>query len=140
MNQSFLLFAAKCSVIFYFTACTGIDHLTLAKSASPVITKGAWKAELIEGNNAGTPSLLSVYKFVFGSNGDLKVSKNGMETKGNWSEDNMSKRITIDLGNTDPVLGMLNNHWNVEIIANDQVSLMNRNGLAAENLKMTSLN
>lgn len=140
MTQSFLLFATKCSVIVYFATCTGTDHLSIDRSATPVITKGVWKAEWIEGNNAVTGSALSVYKLIFRPNGDLRVSNNGMETKGNWSEDNISKSITITVGNADPVLTRLNDKWNVEMIDNNQVSLMNRQGLAAEKLKMTSLN
>ena len=139
MNKPFLLFSIKCTVILYFAACTSIDHFTVDRSATPIITKGAWKVDLYADANKDKKNDLTGYNFVFAASGELKASKNGVEIKGNWSEDNISKRITINLGKTDPILARLNDYWSIKEIANQQVSLKSRDNDVAESLKITAL-
>ena len=119
----------------YFAACTSINEFTVDKSATPIITKGAWKIRVpADANNE-----FAGYNFVFVTTGELKVSKNGVNTKGNWSEDNISKRITINLGETDPILAKLNDYWNIKDIVNAQVNLENSHDHNGGQLKITSL-
>lgn len=139
MTQSSLLFAIKCSAILYFAACTGIDDLTVAKSASPLITKGVWKVDLYSTSNNHKINDFAGYNFVFGSTGELKAIKKGVEITGNWSEDNISKRINIDLGKTDHILSKLNDNWNIEEIANVQVNLQGSGSNSADRIKFTAL-
>ena len=141
MNKPFLLFAVKCSVILYFAACTSIDHLTITKSATPVICKGLCKLELC----TSTPEKnceacnLEYYHFAFDQNGELKASNNGRVIKGSWSEDNISKQIHISFDNAGPVFSELNNYWTIENIENAQVSLNSSGGETTCRLKITSL-
>ena len=139
MTKPFLLFAIKCSVILYFAACTSIDTLTVDKSATPFITKGAWKVDVYADANKDKTNDFAGYNFVFGATGDLKAIKNGVEIKGNWSEDNISKRITINLGKTDPILAKLNDYWNIKKIAKLKVDLQSSDSQFAESLKITAL-
>ena len=138
MSKSFLLFTIKCTVILYFAACTSIDAFTIDKSATPVITKGAWKVQLYAAANNKTNDLAEYY-FVFGANGELKARKNGVEIKGNWSEDNISKRINIDLGKADPSLAWLNENWDIKEIADLQVNLQSSGNNTTDRLKITAL-
>ncbi len=139
MTKPFLLFAIKSSVILYFAACTSIDTLTADKSATPVITKGTWKVDVYGDANKEKINDFAGYNFVFGATGDLKAIKNGVEIKGNWSEDNISKRITINLGKTDPILAKLNDYWNIRDIANLQIDLQSSGSPVTESLKITAL-
>ena len=139
MTQSSLLFAIKCAVILYFAAFSSIDHLTIARSASPLITKGAWRVDLYSAADKDKTNDLAGYNFVFGSTGELKASKNGVEITGNWSEDNISKRITFDLGKADPMLAKLNDYWNIEEIANVQVNLQGSGCNTCDRIKITAL-
>ena len=141
MNKPFLLFAVKCSVILYFAACTSIDHLTIAKSATPIICKGPCKLELSTStrNKDCTVCNFEYYHFAFDQNGELKANKNGRVIKGSWSEDNISKQIHISFDNAGPVFSELNNYWTIENIENAQVSLNNSGGETTCRLKITSL-
>ena len=139
MNKPLLIFAIKCSVILYFAACTNVSEITNEKSAAPTLTKGAWKIEFYSGSDNKILSDLKGYNFIFGSSGDLKVSKNGIEINGNWSEDNISKNITIDLGKSDPLLAKLNNYWKISQIASLQVNLEMPFNHTLNRLKITSL-
>ena len=123
MNKPFLLFAVKCSVILYFVSCTGLDSLIIEKSATPLITKGIWKLNLYPAAYNLPENDLSGYNFTFLSTGELKVIKDGIEVKGNWSEDDILKRICINLGETGPALNRLNGYWNIKEINNANIIL-----------------
>lgn len=135
-----MLFVVKCMFIFYFAACTRFEQLTDIRSATPLITKGAWKIEFNNKGKNDKPASLVGYKLVFGSTGILKATKNGMEIDGNWSEDNISKRITIDFGNTDPVLAKLNDYWNIRDIADLELNLQNAHKTSLEGFKLLHYN
>lgn len=139
MTKPFLVFLLKCSAILYFEACSSIDQLTIAKSASPVITKGVWKVATFTFSSNDKSTEFSGYNIVFSPYGEISAVKNGITVKGNWSEDNFEKRITIDLGKSDPVLAKLNDYWNIKDIANLQVNLQSAHHHATENLKITAL-
>jgi hypothetical protein len=123
MNKPFLLFAVKCSVILYFVACTALNSLTIIKSATPLITKGIWRINLYQKIGTQLEKDLSCYSFTFRSTGELKVTINGNEIKGNWSEDDILKRISISLDETDPTLNRLNGYWNIIEINNSNILL-----------------
>ena len=38
------------------------------------------------------------------------------QISGNWSEDDILKRITINLETKDPMLTKLNDHWNISAV------------------------
>ena len=125
MNTSSIIFTVKCSAILYFAAFAQTSNLTTIKSATPRITKGSWKIEFINEAGKSQPQCFSCYTLVFGSAGELKAVNNGVEIDGNWSEDNISKRININLGKEDPQLAKLNDYWNIKDIADLQVNLQN---------------
>ena len=125
MSKPFLLFAVKCSVILYFAACTSIENYTIAKSATPVVTKGVWKVDLYQDANNDKTNDFAGYTFTFNISGNVKASKNGIEVNGNWVEDDISKRITLNLNAKDPALAQLNNYWEITNVTGSQVSLRN---------------
>lgn len=127
MKKPFLLFALKCAVILYFAACTSIDDYTVAKAASPVVTKGTWKVNLYADANNDKTNDFAGYTFTFSISGDVKVTRNGVDINGNWAEDHISKRVTLNLGSTDPVLVRLNNYWTILDVSNAQVDFQNNN-------------
>ena len=137
MKSPLLLFALKCSVILYFAACSGITDYTTAVSATPLVTKGSWKADLYTGKDQS--GSLTGYSLIFDPSGKVTASKNGKEIKGNWSEDDILKRITISLDTNDPELTILNNYWDISSITKTKVTLQNTEALSAGRLQLTSL-
>ena len=139
MKSPLLLFALKCSVILYFAACSGITDYTSAVSATPLVTKGCWKANLL--TEAGTDQAgdLSGYCLTFDPEGGIKVTKDGKEISGNWSEDDILKRITISLDTNDPQLIMLNNYWSISSVSKKEVTLQNTKNPSYGRLQLTSL-
>lgn len=138
MSKSFLLFTLKCTVILYFAACTSIENYTIAKSATPVVTKGVWKVNLYSDANNDKTNDFAGYTFTFNVSGSVIANKNGVDVNGNWGEDNISKRIKLELNATDPALVQLNNYWDITSITNSKVSLQN-NTSATTKLNITTL-
>ena len=127
MKKPFFLFALKSAVILYFAACTSIDHYTTGRTATPIVTKGIWKANL-SGNANNKPSNdLAGYTFTFNPSGIIKASKNGVDITGNWFEDDIANRISIDLGTTDPFLEKINGHWDIEDLNNANIEFQDNN-------------
>ena len=139
MKKPLLIFALKCSIIVYFAACTGIDHYLSAESATPHVTKGTWKINLFQNNNTTQTNEFGGYTLTFDPIGKIKVVKNGKITTGNWSEDEIANRITINLDTNDPVLTKLNDYWNVSSITQSGVSFNNHEGSSKGRLQITSL-
>ncbi len=133
------MFALKFAVILYFAACTSIDHYTIGKTVTPVVTRGVWKVDLLKGANKGKSNDLSGYTFTFNSSGILTASKNGVDVTGNWFEDDITNRMTIKLDGTDPSLTKLNAHWNIREISNEAVQLQDDNSANNEKLDITML-
>ena len=139
MTKTTLLVALKCSVILYFAACTGIDKITTAISATPRVTKGAWKINLYtEATNDKTASFNGCM-LTFNAAGKITAYKNGQKITGNWAEDDILKRITINLDTKDPALSKLNCYWNISTISKWQLSFQNNNTAEANHLQITSL-
>jgi len=123
MKKPFLLFALKCSIIFYFAACTGMEDYITDKAATPVVTEGAWVINEYLDSNSNHRNDFAGYTFTFNAAGDLTVKKNGIRTSGNWSEDDISKKIAIHLPSADPLLSQLNQHWKITRVTNDKIQL-----------------
>ena len=139
MNKTSLLVALKCSVILYFAACTGIDKIASAISATPRVTKGAWKINLYtEAKNDETASFDGCM-LTFDAAGKITAYKNGEKITGNWAEDDILKRITINLDTKDPALSKLNTYWNISNISKWQLSFNNSNNPELSQLQITSL-
>lgn len=139
MKSPLLLFALKCSVILYFAACSGIGDYTTAVSATPLVTKGAWKVSLVMDADKSQVNELAGYSLTFDPAGKIKVTKDGTEINGNWSEDDILKRITISLDTKDPQLIMLNNYWNISAVTKTGVTLQNTTNPSNGRLQLTSL-
>jgi hypothetical protein len=139
VKSPLLLFALKCAVILYFAACSGIADYTTAVSATPLVTKGSWKVTLYTAANKDQTNDFAGYAFTFDPGGEIKALKNGKEITGNWAEDNISKRITINLRTNDPVLTKLNDYWNISAITKAGVSLQNKENSNYGRLQITSL-
>jgi hypothetical protein len=139
MKKPFLFFTLKCGIILYFAACTGIDHLTAVKSASPLMTKGNWKLALSGKSVKSDPNALAGYYFRFNNNGVITASKNGKIYTGSWFEDNISKRICFHFNNLDPTLENLNCDWEIIRITNTDVGLKNNKVNEPDKLDMTNI-
>lgn len=139
MKSPLLLFALKCSVILYFAACSGINDYTTAISATPYVTKGVWKVEQFIDADKDQTLELTGYYLTFDPAGKIKAIKNGVEVNGNWSEDDILKRITISLDTNDPELVKLNNYWNISTVTKNGVTLQNAGKPSNGRLQLTSL-
>ncbi len=139
MKNSLLIFALKCSVILYFAACSGIGDYSTAVSATPLVTKGIWKVNLFIDANTDQTNGFTGYTLTFDPAGTIKATKNGMEISGNWSEDDILKRITINLNTKDPVLAKLNDYWNISAVSKTGVNLQNTQNPSNGRLQITSL-
>ena len=139
MKSPFIIFALKCSVIMYFAACTGINEYTTAVSATPQVTKGQWKVNFFKDANMDLSNDLTGYTLTFIPSGKLMAVKDGLIIRGNWSEDEILKRLTIDLDTNDPNLKKLNDQWNVSLVTKKGVSLQNTKNPATARLQITSL-
>jgi hypothetical protein len=139
MKKPILLFAIKCSVILYFAACTGIDKMTTAVSATPRVTKGAWKINLYTESKNDKTASFDGCMLTFEPSGKIIAYKNGQKITGNWAEDDILKRISINLDTKDPALVKLNTYWNIASISKWQLSFQNTKNPQENQLQITSL-
>jgi hypothetical protein len=139
MKKTTLLVAIKCSVILYFAACTGIDKITTAVSATPRVTKGAWKINLYTESKNDKTASFDGCMLTFELTGKIIAYKNGKKITGNWAEDDILKRISINLDTKDPALAKLNNNWNISNISKWQLSFNTVNNPTDSQLQITSL-
>lgn len=139
MKKPLLIFTLKCSIILYFVACTGINDNAGAVAATPYVTKGTWKVNLVTHSNNDETAELSGYLLNFDVSGKITASKNGKVVTGNWAEDEIQKRITINLDTKDPDLTILNAYWNISTASSNRVSLKNTENPSKSRLLMTSL-
>jgi hypothetical protein len=139
MKKPFLLFTIKCSVILYFAACTGINEYTVAESATPHVTKGSWKINLFTESKIDKTTNFDGYTLTFESNGKIIASRNGQVITGNWYEDDIIKKININLDTKDPALTKLNDYWNISDISNAGLELQNADNPSDGRLQLTSL-
>ena len=139
MKSPLIIFALKCSVILYFAACTGINEYASSVSATPQITKGAWKVDLFtEAENDQTTNLKG-YTLTFEPTGKITATKNGEKITGNWAEDDILKIITINLDTKDAVLAKLNYSWSISKISKAALSFKNTDDPSNGRLQITSL-
>jgi hypothetical protein len=134
-----ILWGLQALVIFYFVACSSVEDYPSTQAITPVVTKGNWKVNLYMDANNDKTNDFTGYSFTFAGDGSLKASKAGVEIAGNWYEDNISKRVVINLGNTDPMLIRLNDSWNISDVSNTTVSFENNDAQSIDRLKITSL-
>jgi hypothetical protein len=139
MKKTTLLLAIKCSVILYFAACTGIDKITTGISATPRVTRGAWKINLYTESKNDETARFDGYMLTFEASGKIIAYKNGKKITGNWAEDDIMKRISINLDTKDPALSKLNNNWNIASISKWQLSFQNTENPQESQLQITSL-
>ncbi len=139
MKSPFIIFTLKCSVILYFAACTGINEYTTAVSATPHVTKGVWKVNLLKEAGKDMSTDLAGCTLTFIPSGKIIAVKNGELIRGNWSEDEILNRITINLETKDPYLTKLNDHWNVSTVSDKKVTLQSTENPSSGRLQITSL-
>lgn len=139
MKKPFLLFSLKCSVILYFAACTGINSYTSSITATPHVTKGTWRVNLFSSSGTDETRQLNGYHLSFSSNGKVTALKNGETTTGNWCEDEIQKKMTINLQTSDPVLEKLNKYWNISTADKTSIQLKDAEDASGGRLQITSL-
>ncbi|MEO6540659.1 MAG: hypothetical protein ABIN74_06710 [Ferruginibacter sp.] len=123
----------------YFAACTGINEYTTAVSATPHVTKGQWKVNFFKDATQDLSNDLNRYTLTFIPSGKIIAVSNGQIIRGNWSEDEILKKMTIDLDTNDPNLKKLNDQWNVSLVTKTGVSLQNTKNPSTGRLQITSL-
>jgi hypothetical protein len=139
MKKPILLFAIKCSVILYFAACTGIDKMTTTISATPRVTRGAWKINLYTESKHDKTAAFDGCMLTFEPSGKIIAYKNGEKITGNWAEDDILKKISINLDTKDPALAKLNKNWNISNISKWHLSFNTSNNPTDIQLQITSL-
>jgi hypothetical protein len=139
MKKPFILFTLKVAVIVYFAACTGIDHYTTGQTATPIVTRGTWKIKFFESANNDQAGQYSGYSFIFHPDGILEASRDDISVRGKWFEDDISKKINIHFGLTDPTLTRLNSHWKIRQIDNGAIELQDTESSKNETLSIAVL-
>jgi hypothetical protein len=139
VKSPLIIFALKCSIILYFAACTGFGEDTRATSATPHVTKGIWKVNFFKEAGKDMSGELAGYTLTFIPSGKIIAVKNGELVRGDWSEDNILKRITINFETKDPYLIKLNERWNISTASDNGVTLQNTENKSGGRLQITSL-
>ena len=139
MKKPILLFAITCLALLYFTSCTGIAKITTAVSAKARVIRGAWKINLYTESQIDETYAFSGCMLTFEASGKIIAYKNGDKIMGNWAEDAILKRITINLDTKDPTLKKLNDHWNISNITKWKLSFENTNDPSNSLLQITCL-
>jgi archaellum component FlaF (FlaF/FlaG flagellin family) len=115
LKKSTTIFFVKCTIILYVAAFTNIDAFKKGKAATPLITKGNCKVEVL-----GVEEF-SAYTFTFNTNGTVKAIKDNIETNGEWIENNIDKKINIHFNTYNPTLQQLNNSWLIKNVTQNQL-------------------
>jgi len=139
VKKPFLLFTLKCCVILYFAACTGINNYSTSIAATPHVTKGTWKVNHFTSTGTDETSQLNGYNLTFSPSGKITAKKNSEVITGNWSEDEIEKRITISLDTKDPALEKLNHYWDISTATDNTIQLKNTENTPGGRLQITSL-
>lgn len=139
MRKPILMVALKAAVILYFAACANIEDYTMSKSITPVVTRGSWRVNLYMDANNDKTNDFKDYTFSFDSNGEIQASRNGTTITGDWYEDYITRKVMINLGNSDPVLDKINDAWRVTDVNNAAVSLQGDGNGGTEALSLSSL-
>lgn len=88
---------------------------------------------------ADETSQLNGYHLIFSPYGKITAQKNGEIAIGNWSEDEIEKKIAISFNTQDPVLEKLNNNWDISTATNTSIQLKDTENSSAGRLQITSL-
>lgn len=139
MKKLITLFAVKCFVIIYFTACTNVDQYAFSQSIAPIVTSGTWKVNGFVKSNNNMTGEFAGYEFTFMGDGTLTVNKNGVIENGTWSEDNVSKKVHFKIHTHNTTLGHLNEVWDVSGISNNEVRFDCNEASGTEHLNITNL-
>jgi hypothetical protein len=139
MKKSIPLFAIACLALLYFTSCTGIDKITTAISAKSRVIKGAWKINLYRESKIDETYSFDGFMLTFEASGKIIAYKNGEKITGNWAEDAILKRISINLDTKDPALKKLNDQWNISNITKWRLSFENAKDSSNRQLEITCL-
>ncbi len=139
MKKPVLLFALKCAAIIYFAASANIKPWTSSNAVSELVTKGSWKVNCYDNANIDNTCIFEGYTFSFDASGKVVACKNGQQIAGNWIEDNISKKITLNFSNSRSVLAELNNQWSIENISDKGITFNNTTNQDIEKLYITAL-
>lgn len=140
MKKPLLIFVLKCLVIIYFAACTSIEKLGVSNSVTQqLVTRGTWKVNCYDNANVDNTCIFEGYAFSFDAAGNVTASKKGITIKGNWLEDNISKKITLNFKNENPALSQLNDNWNIANINDTGITFENNSNQNSEKLYITAL-
>ena len=113
--------------------------MTTAISATPRVTKGAWKINLYTESKHDKTANFDGCMLTFEPTGKIIAYKNGQKISGNWAEDDILKRISINLDTKDPALSKLNDYWNISGISKWQLNFQNAKHPLESQLQITSL-
>lgn len=139
MKTPLLLFAGICLVIIILTACTGVNKITTTITAKSRVVRGAWKINLYTESKIDETYAFGGFMLTFEASGKIVAYKNGEKITGNWAEDAILNRISINLDTKDPTLKKLNDHWNISNITKWRLSFENAKDPSYSQLQITCL-
>lgn len=139
MKKTTLFLAIKSSVILYFAACTGIDKYSAAVSATPHIINGTWKVNLLTASKHDKTTAFDGFTLKFEPTGKVIAARGNVEITGNWAEDEISNKLTINLKTGDEALNRLSDNWAISNITDAGLSFQNVKDPTGGCLQLTGL-
>jgi hypothetical protein len=133
MKKPSVIFILKCTAILYISAFTNIDIFTKGKAATPLITKGNCKVEVIGQDE------FTAFTFTFNLNGTVTATKDNLQIKGLWMEDNIDKKISIQFNTYNPTIQKLNNRWLIKEVTKNQLLIQSSESSNASFVTIASL-
>jgi hypothetical protein len=133
MKKPSVIFILKCTAILYISAFTNIDNLTKGKAATPLITKGNCKVQVLGQDE------FTAFTFAFNANGTVTASKDNLQIKGLWMEDNIDKKINIRFNTYNPTIQKLNNRWLIKEVTKNQLLIQSSESSNASFVTIASL-
>jgi archaellum component FlaF (FlaF/FlaG flagellin family) len=133
MKKPSVIFILKCTAILYLSAFTNIDMFTKGKAATPLITKGNCKVQVLGQDE------FTAFTFTFNANGTVTAKKDNVQINGLWMEDNIDNKINIRFNTFNPTIQKLNNRWLIKEVTQNQLLIQSNESSNASFVTIASL-
>lgn len=110
---------------FMMASCGEDADLANPNTVTDVVTQGKWKINIYLDASQDQTSDFAGYSLGFERNGVVTATCNGTDCSGSWSEDRVTRKLTINFPNASPVLERINNQWSVADINAALIHLSN---------------
>ncbi len=112
-------------IAFTFVSCGEDADLGNPNTVTETVTIGSWKVQQYMDAGVDQTGDFDGHILTFNKNGTLTVDCNGASCTGTWSEDKVSRKITININNPTAVLSRINTQWTVAEINAALINLSN---------------